>query len=413
VTRWITPSLGTGPFALAGQTGDAVVVDVRFLLDRAGNKPEVVGRVIDDALQWLRSGRRVLICCDHGISRSNAVAAGVLSRWEGVPFATALRRVLDATGGAELRVDVLDTVRRALGATDAAPRPGRWLATGGHGALGRALAARVPAAAELVRPARAELDLRQGTAPLDLLVREERIAGIVHLAAPAIGNVNSSVGDALVMLRNVMDVAAVHQLPVLLPSRWEVFAGYEGELRADEGTPPRPAGVMGDAKFLAETLIEQYGRRGVPVMVLRSGLVFGDSAAPPFLKSFLARARAGAEIVTHRLENGAPRLDLLGAEDWAAAAWSLMAAGRTGTFHGGGGALLGTDEIARMVVAAVESASPVRTVDVEGRAASVLLESGRLRSVTGWSPTRGPHEGLAAWARSALAAPANRERRSP
>ena len=156
-------------------------------------------------------------------------------------------------------------------------------------------------------------------------------------------------------------------MPVLVPSRWEVFAGYEGEVRADEGTLP-PAGVMGDAKFLAEQLAGQYVRRGAPVMVLRSGLVYGDRAAPRFLKQFLARARAGAEIVTHRMEGGPPRLDLLSVADWTAAAWGLMASVRTGTFHCGGGALLGTDDIARLIVASLDSRSPLRTIDMEGSA---------------------------------------------
>ena len=82
------------------------------------------------------------------------------------------------------------------------------------------------------------------------------------------------------MLRNVLDACANNDVPVFLPSRWEIFSGYKGwQILADESTPLRPSGPLGDAKFLAEQLVEQFVRRsGIRATVIRSGLVYGGTS---------------------------------------------------------------------------------------------------------------------------------------
>ncbi len=402
---WITPALGTAAYGVDRLPDDVVCADVRLLVDRAGNRPEVLSRQIHMCLDALEAGRRVVVCCDHGISRSNAVAAGVLSRWKGIALTEAVRHVLHATGGAEMRMEVVEAVRSAIGAgtpeTDRVPGS-RWLVTGGHGTLGRILAAEAPAGAVLLRPSHPQLDLTKGAAPLDVFVRENAVGGVIHFAAPRAANTNGSLGVALVMLRNVLDVCVANHIPALMPSRWEVFGGYKGQnLLAHEETPRLPDGVLGDTTCLMEQLVEQYVRRtGLAATVLRSGLVCGGDAAPRFVRGFIESARAGRPITTHVLANGSPKLDLVGARDWASACWGLLAAKHAGVFHCGGGHLIDTGEMARIIVTALDSRSTIGAVDIDDQAAHVRLLSDKLKGVTAWAVTEDPRRGLVELART-------------
>ena len=89
--RWITPTLGTGAFERVQRDGTFVVVDVRVLLDKRGNPPTLVRAKIDEAADLLRAGHRVVVCCDHGMSRSNAIAAGALALVDGLPVSARSR----------------------------------------------------------------------------------------------------------------------------------------------------------------------------------------------------------------------------------------------------------------------------------------------------------------------------------
>ena len=392
--RWITPLLGTTSASQVGSTSDMTVIDVRELVDRAGNAANTLRDKIAAGSASLRDGRKTVICCDHGISRSNAVAAGVLSQAEGISFEAAIRRVIAATGESEMRPEVVEAVRRSLSSSAAADFPTfereRWLLTGGSGALGGVIAATTPDNIEILSPSREELDLLRGAVPLGLYTGEAGVSRILHFAAPRIGNTNTAVGEALTMFRNVLEVASIQQLPVVIPSRWEVFGGYRGEtMEATEETPSRPAGALGDAKYLLEALALAWAaQRQANVTILRSGLVFGNGIAPNFMRAFVRKACSGETITTHVYDNGEPLLDLIAAADWTSAFWALVRSGETGLFHAGGGALTGTREIAEMAAASSGQGCQIAELHVEGKAANVRLDFGKLEKAVGWRPSR-------------------------
>ncbi|MBO6634026.1 NAD-dependent epimerase/dehydratase family protein [Parvibaculum sp.] len=394
MVRWITPLLGTTSASQIEPASDMTVIDVRELVDRAGNATNILRDKITAAAASLGDGRKTVICCDHGISRSNAVAAGVLSQTEGISFESAIRRVIAATGESEMRPEVVEAVRRSLPSTADKDLPvldrERWLLTGGSGALGGLIAATAPGDIEILYPSRQELDLLHGAVPVGLYAAEAGVSRILHFAAPRISNTNTAVGEALTMLRNVLEVASIQRLPVVMPSRWEVFGGYRGEtMEATEETPSRPAGALGDTKHLLETLALTWtAQQQANVTILRSGLVFGDDIAPNFMRAFVRKACIGETIITHVYDNGEPLLDLMTAEDWASAFWALVRSGETGLFQAGGGALTGTRQIAAMAAAAAGQGCQISELHVEGKAANVRLGFGKLEEAVGWRPSR-------------------------
>ena len=103
-----------------GDLQDRVVLPDRMLM--SSNTPRIISTPvyrawlkITEGCDSLRAGKKTVVCCDYGISRSNAVAVGILAMHEAIPFEAAVRRVLDATGEKEIKVDPLQAVRRALG----------------------------------------------------------------------------------------------------------------------------------------------------------------------------------------------------------------------------------------------------------------------------------------------------------
>ena len=277
--RWITPLLGTAAASSIDSEADISVVDVRNLVDKAGNPVDIVGEKIQEGVESLVKGKRTVICCDYGMSRSNAVAAGVLAKFEKIEFDAALRRVLDATGEREIKLQPLSAVRAALGerpAKEILRSQRSVLVTGGNGFLGKAVQVASGNEFDLITPARSELDISLGSTQLSVLANEKKVDCIVHLANPRVYTSNIALGQSLTMLRNVIDVCLANDIKLIYPSGWEVYSGYAGLLTADESTSALPRGPYGEAKYLAEVLIEHCRRtEGLRCLMLRSGAVYG------------------------------------------------------------------------------------------------------------------------------------------
>ena len=101
---WITANLGTGPALQVCKEADMNIIDVRDMVDKAGNCPDTVRKKIIEGCDSLRARKKTVVCCDYGISRSNAVAVGILAMYESISFEAAVRCVLQATGKKEIKV---------------------------------------------------------------------------------------------------------------------------------------------------------------------------------------------------------------------------------------------------------------------------------------------------------------------
>jgi nucleoside-diphosphate-sugar epimerase len=403
--RWITAELGTAPFDQLGAVDEATaVLDVRDLVDRGGNIPADAGRKLRQALELLDQGRRVVICCDYGMSRSNALAAGVLARRDRIPFNDAVRRVIAATGQAAIKIEVLDVVRAALASgpgREAAPEPAkdgrRVLVTGGSGFLGRAFLAACPGHIAAIAPTRRELDLLTDAVGLDLLAKEQGVEAILHLANPRVYTTNQSMGEGLVLLKNALDVCRGNRLRLIYLSSWEVYSGYRSTgLRAAEDLPRLPKGTYGEAKDLCERLIEHHHRAfGVPYTLLRPGPVYGPgSDRPRFIYNFFDKAVRGEPIVAHRFRNGHPHLDLLFIGDLTAALIAAVDRRPDGAFNLGTGAGTSTTRVAELIVELVGSSSAVEHRPIHEYAPNIVMDACRAAAVLGWHPRTAVADGL-------------------
>jgi nucleoside-diphosphate-sugar epimerase len=385
MTRWITDRLGTASYLDASAEPEVAIVDVRDLLDGAGNAPADVRRKIEEGLDRLMDGSRVIVCCEHGISRSNAVVAGILAMSEGVPLDSALDVVVARTGEDSIRLGVIGAVRAAIGEHPKPTIDSVVLVTGGTGFVGGALTQLL---GDVLTPPREEIDLLHDSSALDLLVRTRGVSTIVHLAQPRILT-NRTMGDSLTMLKNVLDVCVQNAIHLVHLSGWEVFAGYRDRpLVVDETLPLQPADIRGYAWALAEGLVQSVATQAaIRYSLIRSATAYRDGAIrPSFLKPFVERALMNEPLVTHRYQNGLPHLDLMHLGNLVSAVAAIVEQKATGVFHFGAGLGVSTRVLAEKVIAAADSTSPIVHHEMEGRCPNIVMSTSKARSHLGWVP---------------------------
>jgi nucleoside-diphosphate-sugar epimerase len=387
--RWITRQLGTAPASAVETETDLSLIDVRNLVDKAGNSVEATRQKIQEGLDSISQGKRTVICCDYGMSRSNAVAVGVLASFEKIGFDAALRKVLDATGETEIKLQPLSAVREALGESlvnDSEKKQRSILVTGGSGSLGKAFQAASGHEYLLVAPSSDELDISSGSTQLSLLANEEDVDCIVHLANPRVFSSNVAIGQTLSMLRNVMDVCLSRDIDLVYPSGSEVYSGYDGTLLADESTTLLPRGPFGEAKALAEILINHSRcNEGLKCSILRSSTVYGPGVnKPKFIFNFIEKALHSKKIVTHCYQNGPPSLDLLYVSDWLRALKKILDLRIQGDINIGSGELISTREIAELIVEKTGSKSLIETITIDAKVASISMNSQKAQEILKW-----------------------------
>ena len=390
--RWVSEQLGTAPASDPSITSDLDVLDVRDLVDKFGNSPTATKKKIEQGVALLQLGKRVVVCCDYGISRSNAIAAGILSRFKGTALDQAIKEVIHAIGVQEIKLEPLRSVRNALqdGVASIIDDIPRVLLTGGAGFIGQALLHELSKRHYVVAPLRNDVDLTAGALELDLLVKEHRINCIVHLANPRVYTSNHAIGETLALLRNVLDVCRENDIRLLYPSSWEVYSAYRTvEIIADENLPLFPKGPYGEAKLLCENLIEHHRKLySLKCGLLRSSLLYGETSdRRKFIYNFIDKARKNEPIKTHRYLNGDPKLDLLYVGDFVSAVVAAIETNFVSTLNIGAGRAVSTREVAEWIVSRMGSSSTIDCQDVEDFAANITMDITSAYKTLEWQPT--------------------------
>ncbi len=388
--RWITEQLGTSPWGPAFASGPIAVVDVRLLRDAAGNSPLLIREKIAEARDHLKRGAPVVICCDFGISRSNAIAAAVLAEDAGISLGESLLRVIQATSETGIKIDFVEDLRRALGVSRPAAHRARPLVLGLNGFVGRAIGNLIDPALSAVSPDRDQA-LIDNPVLLDAAMDEAASDRILFCWHPTDLDTNRAAGQLVTALRNVLEVCRVRGAGLIFLSGHQVFAGHKGKDHVSfcEADAPQPAGAAGDGLFLGETLIKQYcARHELPMLIVRPTHVYGPGDERPWvLNTMIRKALAQQEVTTHRYQNGAPPIDLIHVRDLARALQFAVEKQLTGVLHVASGNPISTHDLAGLIVRKANSRSKVVGVEMPGDYNMVRLESKIANAVSEWRPT--------------------------
>jgi protein-tyrosine phosphatase len=110
---WITTSIGVASCYEKFDTKDVSIIDVRDLVDGKGNPPTLIMNKISQCLDALKQGKKVIICCDRGLSRSSIIAIAVLARTR-VSFDHAVRMTIEKIGHQEINLDLLEDIYKVV-----------------------------------------------------------------------------------------------------------------------------------------------------------------------------------------------------------------------------------------------------------------------------------------------------------
>lgn len=397
--RWINQWLGTCAYDRRGP-GDYALIDVRDLVDKGGNSSAAIVASIEAGAAARKAGRKVVVACDFGVSRSNSVAAGILSVVENCSLDSAVANVIAATGELEIKLEMVQSVREALGDSvrnEEADRVETVLVTGGSGFLGRNLVPRLRQSCRVVAPSRHILNLSDGAVKLATYCRAEGVTQIVHLAYPRIYTNVAAMADGMAMLRTILDTCKLLDIRLIFISGAVVFGGYKSSaLIADEVMPLRPKGAYSDAKYLEEILVDAYFQRGdVRRTVCRLSGVYGPGGERPrLINAFAEKLANGERVRTHRYKNGHPALDLLYISDSVEAIARSVAWPHDEVFHFGSGRLYTTSEIAEQIAAVLGVPCDTEAVAISDSIANVQLDYGKSERTLKWSPKVSLAEGL-------------------
>ncbi len=399
--RWITENLGTAKIEDVNGRGYSVV-DVRDLVDKEGNLNQVILEKIDAVVDLLKQNHKVVICCDYGISRSNAIAIGAIVKCFNYDFDEAVKFVMDKTEEMAIRIDILNSVREVLGINkkdNLSTNNKTILITGGTGFIGSALAAKLEKNYDLVMPTRQEVNLLDGPIKLDLIVKNSDVDTIIHLANPGRYATTESMGQSLVMLKNVLDVCKENRLNLLYLSSWVVYSGYNSScLVASESLPLRPKGTYGETKALCETLVNQYrDLYNLNIYLMRLSPVYGvGSDKPKFIYTFFQKALKHETIFTHKYLNGLPVLDLIHVNDVVSAIECVIKAKPSNLFdlNIGFGVGYSTFDIARMIKEMCSSNSVIMHHEINDFVANIIMDINKAKKVFGWAHQINIKEGL-------------------
>ncbi len=398
--RWVTPFLGTAPASKVELEHDMRLLDVRDLVDKFGNHPDAIYDKIETGLKFLKEGRRVVVGCDYGISRSNSVAAGLLSVFKNISFDDAAYQVVQSTGELEIKLGPLNAVRSALLDKKEAAVLNiiqkdrlRVLLTGGTGFIGQCFSSEYADEYSLHAPSSDEINLLSGATLLDLYAKKNQVSFCVHLANPRVYTSNKAMGDAVTMLRNVLEVCVSNNLHLIFPSTHEIYLGCvlaEGQkdcvLHVDENTTPCPKGPYGETKYLCENLINHYRKKhGLKATILRSSLLYGPSSdRPRFLYNFIAKALKNEDIYTHQYQNAKPMLDILHVTDFTSAIHCALQSSVCHDVNLGGNSIWSTQDIAGYVCEALGSQSKIKPRLVEDNIVNIAFQNISVNQKIGW-----------------------------
>lgn len=394
--RWINDVLGTAPFDKTKGQQDYEVVDVRAMRDDFGNSSSIILDKVEEAIGKIQDGKKVVICCDQGISRSNSIAIGVYSKLYQIEFYEAAKYVMKKINEKQIKSEVLSCVYNTLhdSKINSDVKQDNIFVTGNRGFIGSRIVPVLRKNFTVYAPTRNELDL-YNAAELDLYIKSNRITKIIHLAKPRISNSIDAMGESISILKNILTVCQNNHLHLVYLSGWVVYSGYKtASLRVFENTVQQASDIYAQTKYLMECLLKMH-IEDFPITTIRPCGIYGiESEYPKFIYNFIAKAVKDEDIVVHKFQNGLPCLDLLYIDDFIEIFEKIVVSKVIGNFNVGTGIITSTTDIAKEIIHKLSSKSNIKTVDMLTECSNIIMDNSKVKNYFNWEPKISLAEGL-------------------
>lgn len=407
---WLTEKVGTASrHEVSSSSEDFTVIDVSDLVETGGNDPAILKERLWEGIACLLRNRPVIVVCDKGIVRSSMFAMSLLVE-RGVTTEEALAKVVEKVGTQAINLDLIQDLKNAT-------RKKRILVTGETGFIGSNLIPVLSQHYQVVSFPRAGLNLVDGPFELHKVVEKHGIDLIIHLAHPRARNLLPSMAEAVLMMRNILEVCRVKRLPLIYLSGLNVFSHKTYDRKFSDDLPVQcgdkivflidrehlssddmriPEGVYGQTKYLCETLAEAYWfAHDVKTTILRPSYVYGkDMDEDSVVCKFIQKAKRNEPIVLHKYNNGYQVLDFLHVNDLIRAIMLAIDLPGIGPLNIGTGIGTSIADLAATILGLTSSSSNLEIVPIRSAAPWRVVNPAEADRALNWKSRIALKDGL-------------------
>lgn len=390
--RWITNYLGTAPWRNAKDTPNVEILDVRDLIDDDGNSSKLVAEKIKEGIEVVQKQKKLVVCCEYGMSRSNAIAVGIICSIEKITFNQGLKLVINSTKETQIKLSVLKVVNKITGdnRTLSDEMDEKILVIDYDDYVGKSIAKLLDAEKFILINNKSEpSELFKNPALLYLFIVENNITKIVFISCEGVINTNQFIGNLLFVVKNILDVSIATDCSLFFISTIDVFLGYKKKtLTIKASTRKKPDGNRGIAYSFAEDLISLYQKDyKLNVAILRMPIIYGEHLTKPyFLANFIRKAQSDTEIKTHRYINNLAWVNLVHVNDSAKFILKVIEKEKFGIYNIDGGEKLNTYDISKIILKIYASSSKLTSIKLEKKLVKINIDIKQLTEKIGWQP---------------------------
>lgn len=397
---WIKNSLGVAPCSTE-MNSDVSRLDVRELVDGKGNDPALLKGTIETGAKMLRDGKKLVVCCDMGISRSVVVAIGILTLLT-KSFDKSIELVGSKINDQSVNLDLLEDARSCLNPTNRREsrkkRTSRILVAGSTGFIGRSVTDRLASRYSFFCFDENKTDLSRDVLSLYREVKKKGTDLIINLTQHSPNNSLQSLARSIVTTRNLLEASRVSDTPLVHLSNLSVFDGYREDsvLPLESNIALKPASTNGQSAALCEELVQWYRDiHALNVTVLRPTYIYGKNMSKSgFLWKFITKAFAGKPITVHKYLNGFQELEFLHVDDFTDALGAAIHLSPSKDINLGTGVGISTYDVAKLIVKSTASKSNIHIRNVESYTTNLITDTKKAKETLNWRPKTSFTQGL-------------------
>ena len=261
--RWINKKIGTAAWSSVISVPDYFKLDVRELVDDYGNNNEHIANLIKNGIEILKEFNKLIICCEYGMSRSNAIAVAIISITENISFERSLECVINSVKENQIKLEVLKSVSEYLKQKRTEFKKSKNILLIDHnGFIAKRITKKTKKDNYLILSHGINFSiLLSNPARLYLFICKNNVEKIVLISIAQITNTNSYVNNLLYFLKNILDVCTITLSKFIFLSSLDVYNGIKVKtllLNSKSNQKKKPEGAKGIAFSLAEELIFYY-----------------------------------------------------------------------------------------------------------------------------------------------------------
>lgn len=383
------------------------VVDVRHIVDKAGNDISYIVEAIRLAKGILDEHGKVLITCDMGVSRSRVIAIGLLAEL-GNDIDDCISLVLSSAKNPEINPDLLLLLRRfyiSMKPRDNARQVSAGIGIivlGSKGFVGDALMrCLTQKQINSIGISRNEVNIKEESVKLLTILDSLEQPTVILCAHPPSHHTAKALSDAILLLKNTLEACRLTGKRLIYISSMVVYLGNAHSsdcyiYPADENTPAYPYGSYSESKYLCEQLINIYRNSyGVEITVVRPCGLYGSEMKTQWLiPKLIRKALNNEDIVTHSYQNGLPSFELMHVDDFADATTRIIYDNQSPpSVNIGSHKLISTYELAGQIAKIAQSSSNASLLEISDQVRNIVTLPGYLDKI-GWRPSIRLGDGL-------------------